>query len=297
VFFTSCSSSRPKGATEAEVLLKEADELVKAERYLLALDKLGQLRTEHPYSFHNTAAELMQADILFSQESYTEAAASYITFKDFHPKHAKVDYVTWMIAESFFHQIPPTYDRDLSVSYEAIKYYEDLIRSYPQSSYVQKSRNRIALCEELLRLKEEYIADFYYRTDRFSSARERYRSLIERYRGLERSDLSPLTYKEEVEEEENEEGKKELHKKLLEDQMKRDLIVSKLWVQRVLNSSIKLKEGEKCLQDIDLVEELREKFKDKDFIEKTRKTCQELAILEKEQMEKEKLEEAKKSSY
>ena len=44
LFIISCSSDKPKGKTEAEILYKEAEELMKAERYILATEKLNTIK-------------------------------------------------------------------------------------------------------------------------------------------------------------------------------------------------------------------------------------------------------------
>jgi len=182
ILFISCETTRPKGSTEAEVLFREAKELVKDERYILATERLNTLRSQYPYSYYSTHAELLQADILFSQENYVEASSAYILFKDFHPKHKKIDYVTFRIAESFYKQLPDTFDRDLESAKEAIKYYEDLLNFYGKSEYVKNAASRIKECQGLLRKKERYIADFYFKTKVFDSARFRYLKILNEFK-------------------------------------------------------------------------------------------------------------------
>jgi outer membrane protein assembly factor BamD len=177
----SCSSDKPKGRTEAEVLFKEAEELIEAERYILATEKLNAIKTQHPYSFYATPAELMQADVLFEQESYVEAAAAYLLFRDFHPRHEKIPYVIYRIAESFYKQIPDTIDRDLEPALESIKYYEEIVSKYGDSSYKAKAEKRIGLAKKMLRQKDEYIADFYFKTDKFAPARYWYLDILENH--------------------------------------------------------------------------------------------------------------------
>ena len=179
--FTSCSTPRPKGKTEAEVLYQEAQTLIENGRFILATEKLNRIRSKYPYSYYATFAELLSADVLFKQENYAEAAAAYIVFKDFHPKHKKADYVLWMIGESFYNQMPDTYDRDLSSGFEAIKYYKELKRIHKESDYAKKADEKIAKCEEMIRLKEKYIADFYFKTEVFDAARFRYENIIEEF--------------------------------------------------------------------------------------------------------------------
>lgn len=176
-----CSSDKPKGRTEAEVLYKEAQELMEAERYILATEKLNAIKTQHPYSFYATPAELMQADVLYLQESYVEAAAAYLLFRDFHPRHEKIPYVIFRIAESFYKQIPDTIDRDLEPAMESIKYYDEVVVKYPDTSYRKKAEKKIKKAKSMLRAKDQYIADFYFKTDKFAPARYWYLDILENH--------------------------------------------------------------------------------------------------------------------
>ena len=176
-----CSTERPQGKTEAEVLFQEAKELREDGRYLMALEKLNTIRSQFPYSYYSTHAELMSADVFYEQENYAEAAAAYIVFKDFHPKYKNIPYVLWKIAESFFKQLPSTFDRDLSAGYEAIKYYQQIIRDYPQSNFVADAKSKIQMCKDLVRNKEKYIADFYFKTEDYLSARFHYITITEKF--------------------------------------------------------------------------------------------------------------------
>lgn len=174
----SCATKRPEGQTEAEVLFKEAKELVAKSRYIQATEKLNAIRSQYPYSFYATGAELMQADILFSQENYAESAAAYILFRDFHPKYEQLGYVVFRISESFFRQLPATYDRDLSAGVEAIKYYNELLLTYSNTEYVKDAQSRIVMIEDMMEKKEIYIADFYFKTKDFFAAKARYQDIL-----------------------------------------------------------------------------------------------------------------------
>lgn len=174
----SCATKRPEGQTEAEVLFKEAKELVAKSRYIQATEKLNAIRSQYPYSFYATGAELLQADILFSQENYAESAAAYILFRDFHPKYEQLGYVVFRISESFFRQLPATYDRDLSAGVEAIKYYNELLLTYSNTEYVKDAQARIVMIEDMMEKKEIYIADFYFKTKDFFAAKARYQDIL-----------------------------------------------------------------------------------------------------------------------
>ncbi len=174
----SCATKRPPGATEAEVLFKEAKELISKSRYIQATEKLNSIRSQYPYSFYATHAELLQADILFAQENYAEAASAYILFRDFHPKYNELGYVIFRISESFYRQLPSTFDRDLTAGIEAVKYYNELIQNYPSTEYVKDAQSRIDQIDDMLEKKEIYIADFYFRTKDFEAAKARYEDIL-----------------------------------------------------------------------------------------------------------------------
>lgn len=176
-----CASDRPEGKTQAEVLFKEAQELVDDGRYILATEKLNQLKNQFPYSFYATPAELLQADILYKQESYVEAAAAYLLFKDFHPRHEQMPYVVFMTAESYYQQIPDTYDRDLQPAFEAIKYYNELSLRFPGSKYGKEADKKVKKAEGMIRDKEQYIADFYFKTEVYEAARWRYLNILDNF--------------------------------------------------------------------------------------------------------------------
>lgn len=181
----SCATKRPQGSTEAEVLFKEAKDLISKSRYIQATEKLNAIRSQYPYSYYATSAELLQADILFSQENYAESASAYILFRDFHPKYAELGYVIYRISESFYRQLPSTFDRDLSSGIEAIKYFNELIQNYPDTEYVKDAQARINQIEEMIEKKEIYIADFYFKTKDYPAAKARYEEILKTLKNKE----------------------------------------------------------------------------------------------------------------
>lgn len=178
VLVVGCASDKPEGKTEAEVLYKEAKQLMEEERFILATEKINQLKNQYPYSYYATPAELMQADILFKQENYVDSAAAFMLFRDFHPKHEKIPYVIFMIAESYYLQLPDTDDRDLEPAVEAIKYYREIITRYPNSKEIKAAKKKIKECRERLNNKEKYVADFYFKTEVYKAARWRYLDIL-----------------------------------------------------------------------------------------------------------------------
>lgn len=175
LLLASCASKKPVGKTEAESLYLEAQQLMEKKRYIAATEKLNTIKTQHPYSFYAVPSELLLADVSFLQENYEEAAASYIIFRDLHPKHERLDYVISRIAESFDNQTPSTFDRDLTSAVEAAKYYQELLTKYVSSPYSANAKARLEVINKKIVDKEQYIADFYFKTKNYEAALWRYR--------------------------------------------------------------------------------------------------------------------------
>lgn len=179
-----CASQDTVDPKSAEGIYKLAGELEKGERYEEAIGKYQEVKNKFPYNKIAIDAELKIADLHFKRESYPEAQAAYQAFKDLHPKHSSSDYVTFQLAMSFYHQLPPTIDRDLTLSQKAITYFDEVMTSYPNSKYFKESREKKQDVRTRLASKEDYIADFYFKREKFESALGRYESLLEEFPGL-----------------------------------------------------------------------------------------------------------------
>lgn len=182
-FIFSCSTTE-KNLNTAEGLFAYAKEFQDAERYEVALTKYADVRNKFPYSSLATEAELAIADVHYLRESYPEAEVAYQNFRDLHPKHAKSDYVLYRIAMSYYMQLPETIDRDLSVGKDAIYHFGELLKLYPKSEYVAEARSKRDDIYSRLAQKELYIADFYFRQEKYASALRRYESTLQKFPGL-----------------------------------------------------------------------------------------------------------------
>jgi outer membrane protein assembly factor BamD len=119
-----------------------AKQLEDDERYEEALAQYRDLKNRFPYSQYAVSAELQIAEIQFKKEAFIEAQGAYQLFKELHPKHPRIDYVTFKIGESIFMQLPSTIDRDLSVAPAAIREFNILLRDYPNSQYRESAKEK-----------------------------------------------------------------------------------------------------------------------------------------------------------
>jgi outer membrane protein assembly factor BamD len=183
-FQIGCSSIDKIDTSTPEGAFQLAEAYEKDERYDEAVQKYQDVRTKFPYSKLATTSELKIADVNYKREAYGEAQASYQLFKDFHPKHQQIDYVTYRLAMSYFNQLPDSIDRDLSLADKAILYFDEVINSYPKSEHVADSKAKKEDALKRLAQKEIYIADFYFKRAVNDSALQRYENLLKKYPNL-----------------------------------------------------------------------------------------------------------------
>ncbi len=182
-FNIGCSSDG-KNSDAAEGAYAIAQEFDKDERYEEAIKRYQEVKNKFPYSKYATMSELSLADVYYKQESFAEAQVAYQSFKDLHPKHAQIDYVSFRIGMSYFKQLPETIDRDLSLANNAIAAFDEVLSKYSQSTYVQESKDNRLSALKMLAGKEEYIAEFYFKREKFDSALTRFEGLLASYPGL-----------------------------------------------------------------------------------------------------------------
>lgn len=181
--FLGCSSSEKIDTSTAEGVFKLAEKYEKDERYEESIQYFNEVRNKHPYSRFATDAELKIADIEFKRENYVEAETAYKVFKELHPDHPKIDYVTFRLALSFFKQLPTTTDRDLGIAGNAILYFDEVMSSYPKSEYAKEAQEYKMKARKMLADKEAYIANFYFKRGQWISALGRYEDLMKNHVG------------------------------------------------------------------------------------------------------------------
>lgn len=180
-FISACVSEPKVNLNTPEGLYKMGEFYEKQDRYEEAIQQFKTLSNKFPYSKLAAEAELQVADCHFKREEYIEAAAAYKTFKELHPKHPRIDYVTYSAAESLREQLPSTVDKDLSQAPPAIAFYEEILTLYPTSPHAAESKEKRLKLIQMLADKEIYIADFYYKQEKYISSLTRYEQFLQSF--------------------------------------------------------------------------------------------------------------------
>jgi len=165
-----------------------AMEQMTASDLLAAGEAFRRLRREYGLSRWAWLAELRLADIDFRTEKFAEAIQGYRAWIRYHPTQPEVDYAHFMIARSYFSQIPndwalvpASWERDQSSTHDAEDSLEHFVRDYPQSEYVTQARDFLRRTRELLARHEISIGDYYLSRSRPEAAIARLQYVIDTY--------------------------------------------------------------------------------------------------------------------
>jgi outer membrane protein assembly factor BamD len=144
-----------------------------------------------PQSEHQPDARIALADSYFEEggtANYVLAVSSYREFLTLYPQHSKSDYAQFRAGESYFEQ-KNSPDRDQTATHQALEEYQRLLDVYPQSQWVEKARERILECRQILARSHFGVGFFYQRTRQsWRSAISRYETIVSDYPDFERFD-------------------------------------------------------------------------------------------------------------
>jgi outer membrane protein assembly factor BamD len=179
-FFSGCAGKQVNESDPKE-MYEDAEEDVKSDRFLLALDKLRIIKSKFSYSNYGALAQLRIGDVYFLQESFPEAASAYETFVELYPKHERASYALFRAGESFYNDIPSTIARDLRSAESAISSFSLYLRRYPGGEFGAAAGDFKRKAYNKLAEKEMEIAQFYIKRKKPASARMRLEKILNLY--------------------------------------------------------------------------------------------------------------------
>jgi outer membrane protein assembly factor BamD len=176
-FLSFCADDSVKNSENPEVIYNSVVEYIDKGRYLEAGELINEIRTRFPQSRFSAMAELKQADMLFAQDLFTEAAAAYGVFVDLYPTQQNAPYALYQKALSFYNDAPEEIARDQSPAHDAVNNALFLIQKYPASDFVTKAKELERKARIKLANKEAYVARFYEKRNAQLSALRRWEAL------------------------------------------------------------------------------------------------------------------------
>ena len=176
-----------------------------------AVEYFTKLKDRFPFSPYAPRAEIGLGDAYYMDERYPEAVEAYKEFEALHPADEEIPYVLFQIGMSSFRQFK-SIDRRQDNIREGLDYFYRLEENYPGSKYAGAAKEYIVKSRRVLAEHEVYIADFFWRSERYGSAWKRYVYVVENFPDLpniqayakRRAQNSYYEYQKELSQEERE---------------------------------------------------------------------------------------------
>ncbi len=161
-------------------LFEAAMDAMDEKDYGAAQGYFEKLKDNFPFSPYAVQAELGLGDAYFLDDKYLEAVEAYKEFEALHPSHEMIPDVLFQIGLSSY-KLRKTIDRRQEEIIEALEYFYRVEESYPDTKYAAEAKKYIVMCRRHLAEHEVYVADLYWRMEKYGSAASRYREIVENF--------------------------------------------------------------------------------------------------------------------
>ncbi len=170
----------PPPEDTAQELFESGNDAMRDKNYVSASKYFTRLKENYPFSPYAVEAELSLADCYFLDEEWGPASEAYKEFESMHPRHEAIPYVLYNIGMSNLNGYP-SIDRPPNQLEEAYSYFNRLRESYPGTDYAEAAAEKMKMCRQLMAEHDLYVADFYFRMERYTSALARYKEIVLKY--------------------------------------------------------------------------------------------------------------------
>ena len=194
LFSTGCSREGEQTDTRSSsaIIYDRAAKAIADENYRNATNYLEVLTTSFPFS---NEAKQAQLDLIFAyyrSNAMEEAIDEAKQFEKENPTHPRVDYALYMRGLALFEGQHSWYHEFFNVDLakrppsnteEAFSIFSQLIRRYPDSSYVDDATQRMIFLRNRLAKYENHVAQHYMERGAYVAAANRAKYSLEQYSG------------------------------------------------------------------------------------------------------------------
>ena len=110
--------------------------------YKNATKKFQEVDEQHPYSEWARKSLIMTTYTNYTRGNFTEAITQAKRYLALYPGSEDAAYAQWMIAQSYFNQMPDI-TRDQKATQQAMQAMQELVDRYPDSQYAAEGRKRL----------------------------------------------------------------------------------------------------------------------------------------------------------
>ncbi len=147
---------------------------------IYAAKKFNEAELIYPQSIWAPRAALMAAYAYYSQLYYNDTINELEKFLDKYKNHPRKDYAYYLLALSHYNLIVDE-TRDLEEIQKSQRYFQKIIKDYPNTEFAIDSEFKLELIQEILASKEMYLARYYVDREKWIPAINRFRTVINEY--------------------------------------------------------------------------------------------------------------------
>ncbi|MDY7000961.1 MAG: outer membrane protein assembly factor BamD [Thermodesulfobacteriota bacterium] len=173
----------PPPEDTAQELFEAGQDAMKEKDYEDAAEYFTKLKDRYPFSPYTPSAELALGDAYFLDERFDEAVDAYKDFESMHPRHERIPYVLYQIGVSNYKQFK-SIDMPQEHVAEALEYFLRLAEMFPDDPYAEEAKKYVQKCRRYLAEHEIFVADFYWRVERYGAAWKRYQRTALEFKDL-----------------------------------------------------------------------------------------------------------------
>jgi outer membrane protein assembly factor BamD len=165
-----------------------ADRLYNEGLYLLnakkdpreAVKKFEEVDRQHPYSEWARKSLLMSSYAYYQAGEYEDCVNSAKRYITLHPGSADAAYAQFLIASSYFDEIPDV-TRDQARTEKALAALDEVIRKYPTSEYATSAKQKVEVARDQLAGKEMQVGRYYLQKKDYTGAINRFKVVVTKY--------------------------------------------------------------------------------------------------------------------
>jgi outer membrane protein assembly factor BamD len=145
-----------------------------------AAKKFTDLGKQYPSSDWARKGLLMTVYAQYQAGNYTDAETQAERFLKEYANSPDAPYVLYLQGNAYYQQIPDI-SRDQETASKSLAAFQDLLKKYPRSEYVEDAKFKINVTEDQLAGKEMSIGRFYLNRHNYIAAINRFRNVLQYY--------------------------------------------------------------------------------------------------------------------
>lgn len=153
---------------------------MKEKDYSHAAKTFLEVERHYPYSNLAVKAQLYSAYAYYEAGKYDEASEGFNLFVQLHPGHDDIPYALYMMGMCAYEQLPIV-ERDQEDAGQAVYYFEEVLRRFPNSSYAKDAKLKIVLATDHMAAKEMNIGRYYVSRYAYVAAINRFKTVVDNY--------------------------------------------------------------------------------------------------------------------